>query len=230
MSYKCPPPVQPVCLCVSVCPSLSQGRGSCRRLLEVPHRNRPHPPRKGELKAALLMAVLTGTAGWVPAHKIKRVLRNSHCCCLALTIGSAPPPGGNLCSVWEGSRSQPCHGFLSLFPLSFSSSSSGALFALLWLHPAWGMSAARWGPPPRIGPASLSVGFGLCQQSLDRTWCVGCCYGLSSSTGVQPWLQCLHTEACWMPWSFHGDGQGSFPFSSFPFQTQNLQVSHLCSH
>lgn len=123
-------------------------------------------------------------------------------------------------------------------PLCFSSSSSGALFALLWLHPAGGMSAAQGGPPPRVGPASLSVGFGLGQQSLDRPWCGGCCYGLSSSlvspalgygSGRSACMQghpwCQQKE---LPWGWAGLSTASFPFQKHTLQSP-CQMSHLCS-
>lgn len=120
-------------------------------------------------------------------------------------------------------------------PLCFSSSSSGALFALLWLHPAGGTSAAPGGPPPRVGPASLSVGFVLGQQSSDRPWCGGCCYGLSSSLACpQHWGMALAAvPACRdilgaSRRSFHGDGQGSV-LPPFPFRN-TLYNPHAKCH
>lgn len=227
-----------VCVCVSVCPSLSQRRGSCRRLLEVPHRNTRIRHRKVNRRLLLTHSCPYRNGGLCSSSQNKRVLRNTDCCCLALTIGSAPPPGGNQCSVWEGSRSQPQHGFLSLFPCAFphlplehcllcfgcilrgdecctGGSSSSGWFCLTF--------SGVWSGPAELGQA-LVCGMLLWPQ-LQPCLSPALGYGSGRSACMQghPW--CQQKE---LPWGWAGLSTASFPFQKHTLQSP-CQMSHLCS-
>lgn len=192
-----------LCVCVSVCPSLSQRRGSCRRLLEVPHRNTRIRHRKVNRRLLLTHSCPYRNGGLCSSSQNKRVLRNTDCCCLALTIGSAPPPGGNQCSVWEGSRSQPQHGFLSLFPCAFPHlplEHCLLCFGCILRGDeccTGGSSSSSWSCLTFSGVCSGPAELGQALVWGMLLWpqlqpCV-------PSTGVWLWPQCLHAGASLVP-------------------------------
>lgn len=223
-----------LCVCVSVCPSLSQRRGSCRRLLEVPHRNTRIRHRKVNRRLLLTHSCPYRNGGLCSSSQNKRVLRNTDCCCLALTIGSAPPPGGNQCSVWEGSRSQPQHGFLSLFPcafphlplehclLCFGCILQGGrvlhrgvlLLRLVLPHFQWGLF---WASRARTGPGVWDVAMASAPALCPQHWGMA----LAAVPACRDILGASRR-------SFHGDGQGSV-LPPFPFRN-TLYNPHAKCH